>query len=198
MTRFLDANRSPLRWKTLLTRNRRLADEIFPVAGVFHRLGKAQQLFGVDEALAERDFLGAGDLQALTFLHDMDELRRLEQRFMGAGVKPGVATAEPLDMNQAAGSQKLSAGNRKFITRRLWGVGNQSPYFHHGLFTTLRQAILGHAGEALASRQAFQALPSYEQDAVVEFLKTLQVLPPGTQSLIVDENGRPKTWPQRR
>ena len=106
--------------------------------------------------------------------------------------------AEPLDMNQAAGSQKLSAGNRKFITRRLWGVGNQSPYFHHGLFTTLRQAILGHAGEALASRQAFQALPSYEQDAVVEFLKTLQVLPPGTQSLIVDENGRPKTWPQRR
>ena len=72
-----------------------------PVAGVFHRLGKAQQLFGVDEALAERDFLGAGDLQALTLLHDVDELRGFEQRFMRAGVEPGIAAAETLDMKFA-------------------------------------------------------------------------------------------------
>ena len=72
-----------------------------PVAGVFHRLGKAQQLFGVDEALAERDFLGAGDLQALTFLHDVDELGGFEQRFMRAGVEPGVAAAETLGMKFA-------------------------------------------------------------------------------------------------
>jgi hypothetical protein len=34
-------------------------------------------------------------------------------------------------------------------------------------------------------------------DAIIEFLKTLQVLPPGTHSLVVDESGRPKTWPPR-
>ena len=28
-------------------------------------------------------------------------------------------------------------------------------------------------------------------------LKTLQVLPPGTHSLVVDESGKPKTWPPR-
>jgi hypothetical protein len=34
-------------------------------------------------------------------------------------------------------------------------------------------------------------------DAIIEFLKTLQVLPPGTHSLVVDESGRPKPWPPR-
>ena len=73
-----------------------------PVAGVFHRLGKPQQLLGVDEALAEGDFLGAGDLQALALLDDVDELRCLEQRFMRAGVEPGIAAAEALGMQFAA------------------------------------------------------------------------------------------------
>jgi hypothetical protein len=62
----------------------------------------------------------------------------------------------------------------------------------------MRQAVLAHAGEALASRQAFQFLGKYEQDAVIEFLKTLQVLPPGTKHLVVDEHGKEKMWPSRR
>jgi hypothetical protein len=33
------------------------------------------------------------------------------------------------------------------------------------------------------------------QDSIIEFLKTLQVLPPGTRFLIVDENGKKKKWP---
>lgn len=101
---------------------------------------------------------------------------------------------EPLDMQQANGSPGFFAGNRKFLTRKLWGVANEPPYFHHGLYTTMRQAVLAHAGEALAQRQAFQALASGQQDAVIEFLKTLQVLPPGTPSLVVDERFRAKAW----
>jgi hypothetical protein len=59
---------------------------------------------------------------------------------------------------------------------------------HHGKFTTMREAItLGHNGEASATRVAFQALPSSQQDDVIEFLKSLQVLPPGTPCLVVDE-----------
>ncbi len=103
--------------------------------------------------------------------------------------------AEPLDMNQPVWSPKFKAGNRRFLTKRLWGAANEPPFFHHGLFTTMRRAVLAHSGEALESRQAFQKLPAGEQDALIEFLKTLQVLPPGTKDLIVDENFRPRTWP---
>jgi hypothetical protein len=59
----------------------------------------------------------------------------------------------------------------------------------------MRQAVLAHAGEALASRQAFGGLSKYEQDSIIEFLKTLQVLPPGTKHLVVDEHGKEKQWP---
>ena len=34
----------------------------------------------------------------------------------------------------------------------------------------------------------------YDQDSLIEFLKTLQVLPPGTPYLVVDENFREKKW----
>jgi cytochrome c peroxidase len=103
--------------------------------------------------------------------------------------------AEPLDMNQPVWSPKFHQGNRRFLTKRLWGAANEPPYFRHGLFTTLRQAVLGHAGEALAEKRAFQKLAPREQDALIEFLKTLQVLPPGTRALVVDEYNQPKAWP---
>jgi hypothetical protein len=104
---------------------------------------------------------------------------------------------EPLDMNQPAGSNAFFAGNCRFITRRLWGAASTPPYFHHGQFTTLREAILAHGGDAAAQRAAFERLPAATQDAVVEFLKTLQILPVGTNALIVDERGRQKSWPPR-
>jgi len=37
--------------------------------------------------------------------------------------------------------------------------------------------------------------PSYERDALIEFLKTLQVLPPGTKDRIVDDRFRAREWP---
>ena len=111
---------------------------------------------------------------------------------------PDDPNKERLDMNQPAGSPGFFAGNERFITRKLWGAASEPPFFHHGQFTTLRQAVINHSGEALASRQAFELLPREQQDDVIEFLKTLQVLPPGTHSLVVDEKGKPKAWPPRR
>ncbi|QGZ42384.1 di-heme oxidoreductase (putative peroxidase) [Pseudoduganella flava] len=99
---------------------------------------------------------------------------------------------ESLDMNWPVWAPKFPAGNRRFLTRRLWGIANSGPYFHHGMYSTMREAVLGHSGEALASRKAFQAAGSDEQAALIEFLKSLQVLPPGTTSLVVDEHYRPK------
>ena len=54
--------------------------------------------------------------------------------------------------------------------------------------TTMRQAVLAHGGEALEQREAFRQLSAPDQDALIEFLKTLQVLPPGTKDLVVDEH----------
>jgi hypothetical protein len=94
----------------------------------------------------------------------------------------GDPNAEPLDQNQPAGTPKFFAGNTKFITRKLWGAGNSGPYMHHGKFTTMREAILAHSGEALNSRQSFEALSAYDRDCIIEYLKSFQVLSSGTRN----------------
>jgi hypothetical protein len=105
---------------------------------------------------------------------------------------------EPLDMQEPAGPAGFFAGNARFITRKLWGIANEPPFFHHGQFTTIRESVEAHAGEALDSRQAYEALSDADQDAIIEFLKTLQVLPPGTPHLIIDEKGKKKVWPPNK
>ena len=66
---------------------------------------------------------------------------------------PGDPNIDPLDMNQPVGSPGFFAGNPKFITKKLWGLANEPPFFHHGMFSTIREAIVAHAGEAAASAQ---------------------------------------------
>ena len=60
------------------------------------------------------------------------------------------------------------------------------------------RAVVAHSGEAKQPRAAFQALPAAEQDDMIEFLKRLQVLPPGTKDRIVDENFHARTWPPQQ
>lgn len=105
---------------------------------------------------------------------------------------PDDPNREPLDMQHPPGSQHFFEGNTRFLTKRLWGAASEPPYFHHGRFTTLREAVLAHAGEAIESRMAFQALPAARQDAVIEFLKSLRILAPGTRVPVVDEDGNPR------
>jgi hypothetical protein len=52
--------------------------------------------------------------------------------------------------------------------------------------TTITAAILAQDGEARASRDAFVVLSPKEQGHIVQFLKTLQVLPPGSPPVIVE------------
>lgn len=107
---------------------------------------------------------------------------------------PNDPNVEPIDMLAPAGSAAFFGGNRRFLTKKLWGCANEPPYFHHGQYTTLREAVMGHGGEGAASRAAFVALARADQDCVIECLKSLQVLPPGSRHLVVDENGKPRRW----
>jgi len=91
---------------------------------------------------------------------------------------PGDPNAEAIDINHPAGSPEFLGGNRQFLTKKLWGAANERPYFHHGKFTTLRQATLAHDGEAVDSRVAFETLDESDQARIIEFLKSLQVVAP--------------------
>ena len=97
----------------------------------------------------------------------------------------GDPNREALDMNQSTGSEAFFAGNGKFLTRKLWGIANQHSFGHHGLYTTIRESVLAHSGEALQSRRAFQELSNDDRDAVIEFLKSLQILPQKTRELVL-------------
>ena len=114
---------------------------------------------------------------------------------------PDDPNRESLDMQRLRGSERdfhvdeFFAGNGKFITRKLWGVGNKPNYYHHGKYTTMREAVLAHAGEAQGTTDRFKALSAHERDCLIEFLKSLQVLPPGTAALVVDEKFQPRSWP---
>lgn len=87
---------------------------------------------------------------------------------------PNDPNREALNQNAPAASAEFFAGNERFLTRRLWAVGSKPNFFHHGQFTTIREAILNHFGEALATQQAFRSLSPHQQGAVIEFLKTLK------------------------
>ncbi|MBA3754193.1 MAG: hypothetical protein H0X01_08680 [Nitrospira sp.] len=72
----------------------------------------------------------------------------------------------------------------QFLTRKLWDAGNSDPYGHRGDLTTLTEAIINHGGEARQSRDAFAGLPMSERAGIIEFLKSMQVLPESTTSFV--------------
>ena len=142
--------------------------------------------------LNDRDLPGPR-LQSHHGITDVPAYTDLKLHDICAG--PDDPNVEPLNQQAPAGSPDFFAGNRYFLTKKLWGAANEPPYFHHGQFTTLREATLAHDGEARTQKLAYQALTGFEQDCVIEFLKSLQELPPGTRSLVVDERGNPREWP---
>ncbi len=86
------------------------------------------------------------------------------------------------EVSHFCNEQKIQAGvpTDQFITRKLWDAGNSAPYGHRGDLTTLTEAIEAHGGEGLAARAAFMALPRAGRDNVIEFLKSMQILPDGS------------------
>ena len=85
----------------------------------------------------------------------------------------------------------LPPGGRKttaeFLSRKLWDVGNSAPYGHRGDLSTIAEAILAHGAEGRAAKLAFQALLPQDQANVILFLKSLQVLPEGSDRVVLTE-----------
>jgi CxxC motif-containing protein (DUF1111 family) len=58
-------------------------------------------------------------------------------------------------------------------TAPLWGVRHRTRLMHDGASVTLHDAILRHAGEADQATRGFQKLPARDQEAILEFLRSL-------------------------
>lgn len=120
---------------------------------------------------------GRARVQAFTDLkrHDLNDAEtrcfaneQIPQGVLSARARASLFTQVPLPRPTGA-----------FLTARLWDAGTSAPYGHRGDLTTLTEAIRCHGGEGRAARDAFLALPPEDRAAIIEFLKTLQILPPG-------------------
>ncbi len=131
----------------------------------------------------ERARAGRAIVRAFTDLkrHNLcdEELNHFANELLPQGTLAGNAPASSFTVSPAPRART------DFLTRKLWDVGNTAPYGHRGDLTTMTEAIYYHGGEARAVRDAYFALPKDQRGAVIEFLRTLQVLPPGSPPEIV-------------
>ncbi|MGA8312610.1 MAG: di-heme oxidoredictase family protein [Terriglobales bacterium] len=76
-------------------------------------------------------------------------------------------------MSDYLSKQDFESSRNKIRTAPLWGVRLRPRLMHDGESLTLRDAIMRHRGEATHVSQKFEKLKGEEQDAVIEFLKSL-------------------------
>jgi cytochrome c peroxidase len=129
----------------------------------------------------------------------MGDAPRLQKRFDGTAMVRAFTDLKRYnlcddELQHFCNEQLVQGGvpTEDFLTRKLWDVGSSAPFGHRGDLTTLTEAIWHHGGDARTSRDAYLAMSDQEQAEVIEFLKSLQILPAGTASLVVDENFVPK------
>ncbi len=69
--------------------------------------------------------------------------------------------------------ERYASTQNKIRTAPLWGVRLRPQLMHDGLSLTFRDAILRHRGEATDVTKRFEKLKKGEQEAILEFLKSL-------------------------
>ena len=107
----------------------------------------------------------------------------------GSLLVPAFTDLKRHDMGSALDTDSVQQGSiptEMWLTRKLWGVASEAPFLHNGRATLISEAILLHGGEAEAQRAAFAAMPVEDQAAVVEFIKTLQILPEDAGQVVID------------
>ena len=76
-------------------------------------------------------------------------------------------------MSDYLSKQDFESSRNKIRTAPLWGVRLRPRLMHDGESLTLRDAIMRHRGEATHVSQKFEKLKGEEQEAIIEFLKSL-------------------------
>src|SRR6202162_2998344 len=76
-------------------------------------------------------------------------------------------------MSDYLSKQDFESSRNKIRTAPLWGVRLRPRLMHDGESLTLRDAITRHRGEASHVSQKFEKLKGDEQEAIIEFLKSL-------------------------
>jgi hypothetical protein len=116
--------------------------------------------------------------QNVFFVADLtDEPPAFERSKRGGIVVPMFSDLKRHDMGDELAEDFHGATerrNREFITAKLWGVADTSPYLHDGRALTLNEAILLHGGEAAAARDAYDGLDDRKKNQVLLFLRTLR------------------------
>jgi len=69
--------------------------------------------------------------------------------------------------------QDFESSRNKIRTAPLWGVRLRPRMMHDGASLSFRDAIVRHGGEATHITQQFQKLKSEDQEAIIEFLRSL-------------------------
>jgi CxxC motif-containing protein (DUF1111 family) len=76
-------------------------------------------------------------------------------------------------MSDYLSKQDFESSRNKIRTAPLWGVRLRPRLMHDGASLTLRDAIQRHQGEAMHVSQKFEKLKREDQEAIIEFLKSL-------------------------
>ena len=76
-------------------------------------------------------------------------------------------------MSDYLSKQDFESSRNKIRTAPLWGVRLRPRLMHDGSSLTLRDAIQRHQGEAMHVSQKFEKLKREDQEAIIEFLKSL-------------------------
>ncbi|MEL7061510.1 MAG: di-heme oxidoredictase family protein, partial [Acidobacteriota bacterium] len=87
-------------------------------------------------------------------------------------------------------NERVSYASQFFRTPPLWGVAATPPYGHDGRSLTLDDVIRRHGGEAEESTQAYVTAPVEDREAVLAFLRTLQLYIPETLPTDLDGDGK--------
>lgn len=76
-------------------------------------------------------------------------------------------------MSDYLARQNFESSRNKIRTAPLWGVRLRTRLMHDGASVTLRDAIVRHKGEACDASKRFRKLRSADQEALLDFLKSL-------------------------
>ena len=119
--------------------------------------------FTIPAALGSKSFHPFGDF----LLHDV-----------GTGDGIVIPTVEHYgraarQMPRECSPENFEKTRTRVRTAPLWGVRLRTRLMHDGVSVTLRDAVLRHAGEADQAARGFRRLSSKDQEAILEFLRSL-------------------------